>query len=151
MLREAAQKILDNLPKPIVVREHLRNNYSYIGGGEAKYQTAYNGARDSLYYYRNKRDCLPSKDLLYKQLEQAVSNYKERGLYYNVFKIKTKRYSKKKGIVYASKEGLVLLRIYSTFIVVDRIYDTNRVRFILLNIYIQDRNSIKRPIAYMLI
>lgn len=143
--------MLDNSPKPIVVREHLRNNYSYIGGGEAKYQTAYNGARDSLYYYRNKRDCLPSKDLLYKQLEQAVSNCKERGLYYNVFEIKTKRYSKKKGIVYASEEGLVLLQIYSTFIVVDRIYDTNRVRFILLNICIQDRNSIKRPIAYILI
>lgn len=77
VLREATQKMLDNSPKPTVVYEHLRNNYSYIGGGEAKYQTAYNGARDSLYYYRNKRDCLPSKDLLYKQLEQAVSNCKE--------------------------------------------------------------------------
>lgn len=143
--------MLDNSPKLAIVREHLRNNYAYIGSREAKYQTAYNGVRDSLYYYRNKRDCLPRKDLLYKQLEQAISNCKERGLYYNVFEIKTKRHSKKKGIVYASEEGLALLRTYSTFIAVDSIYDTNKVRFILLNICIQDRNSIKRPVAYMLL
>lgn len=128
--------MLDNSPKLAIVREYLRNNYAYIGSREAKYQTTYNGVRDLLYYYRNKRDCLPRKDLLYKQLEQAVSNYKERGLYYNVFEIKTKRHSKKKGIVYVSKEGLALLRTYSTFITVDSIYDTNKARFTLLNICI---------------
>lgn len=56
-----------------------------------------------------------------------------------MFKIETKRYSKKKSIVYASEEGLALLRTYSTFIVefvVDSIHDTNKVRFILLNICI---------------
>lgn len=68
-----------------------------------------------------------------------------------MFKVETKRYSKKKGIVYVSKEGLVLLRKYSIFIVVDGIYNTNKARFILLNIYIQDCNGKKRPIAYILI
>lgn len=151
MLREVAQKMLDNSPKLAIVREHLRNNYAYIGSREAKYQTAYNSVRDLLHYYRNKRDCLPRKDSLYKQLAEAIINCKERGLHYNVFEIKTRRHSKKRGIVYTSDEGLVLLRTYSGFIAVDSTYDTNRARFILLNICIQDRNSIKRPIAYMLI
>lgn len=111
----------------------------------------YNGARDSLYYNRDKRDYILGKDLLYKQLALVVDNYRERRLYYNIFKVETKRYSKKKGIVYVSNKGLVLLRKYSIFIVVDGIYDTNKARFILLNIYIQDYNSKKRPIAYMLI
>lgn len=96
----------------------------------------YNSVRDLLYYYRNKRDCLPRKDLLYKQLAEATINCKERGLYYNVFEIKTRRHSKKRGIVYTSNEGLVLLRIYSGFIIVDSIHNTNRARFILLNICI---------------
>lgn len=151
VLREAAQKMLDNSPKPAIVREHLRNNYAHIGGREAKYQTAYNGARDSLHYYRDKRDCLPRKDSLHKQLAEAVMNCKERGLHYNVFEIKTRRHSKKRGVVYASDEGLALLRIYSSFIAVDSTHNTNKARFILLNICIQDRNSMKRPVAYMLI
>lgn len=37
VLKEVAQKMLDNSPKPAVVYEFLRNNYSYIGGSEAKY------------------------------------------------------------------------------------------------------------------
>lgn len=68
-----------------------------------------------------------------------------------MFEIKTKRHSKKSRIVYISNEGLVLLREYSIFIVVDRIYDTNKARFTLLNICIQDRNSKKRPVAYILL
>lgn len=128
--------MLDNSLKLVIVYEHLRNNYAHIGSREAKYQTAYNGVRDLLYYYRNKRDCLPRKDLLYKQLAEAIMNCKERGLYYNVFEIETRRHSKKRGIVYASNEGLVLLRTYSSFIVVDSIYNTNKARFTLLNICI---------------
>lgn len=53
-----------------------------------------------------------------------------------MFEIETKRYSKKKGIVYASNEGLALLREYSIFIAVNRTYDTNKARFTLLNVYI---------------
>lgn len=68
-----------------------------------------------------------------------------------MFQIQTKKHSKKRGIVYTSNKGLVLLRVYSAFIVVDRTYNTNKARFILLNICIQDRNSKKRPIAYMLL
>lgn len=151
VLREAAQKMLDNSLKPAIVREYLRNNYAYIGGREAKYQTAYNGARQSPYYYRNKRDCVLGKESLYEQFAQAVANCRERRLHFNVFEIETKRHSKKSGIVYASEEGLALLREYSTFIAVDGTHDTNKARFTLLNICIQDRNSKKRPVAYMLL
>lgn len=143
--------MLDNSPKAAVVRNYLRNNYAYIGGKEAKYQTVYNSARDLLYYNRDKRDCILRKDSLRKQLAQAVDNYKERRLHYNMFEIETKRYSKKNSIVYASNEGLALLKLYSIFIVVDGTHNTNKARFILLNICIQDRNRKKRPVAYMLI
>lgn len=60
--------MLDNSPKLAVIREFLRNNYSYIGSSEAKYQTAYNSVQDSLYYYRDKRDYIPSKDSVDDQL-----------------------------------------------------------------------------------
>lgn len=60
--------MLDNSPKAVVVRNYLYNNYSYIGSREAKYQTAYNSTRDSLYYNRDKRDCILRKDSLRKQL-----------------------------------------------------------------------------------
>lgn len=60
--------MLDNSPKLAIVREFLRNNYSYIGSSEAKYQTTYNSIRDSLYYYYDKRDCIPSKDSIDDQL-----------------------------------------------------------------------------------
>lgn len=143
--------MLDNSPKAAVVRDHLRNNYAHIGGKEAKYQTAYNGARDSPYYNRDKRDCILGKDSLREQLAQAVDNCKERGLHYNVFEIETKRHGKKNGIVYASNEGLALLKLYGIFIAVDGTHDTNKARFTLLNICIQDRNGKKRPVAYMLI
>lgn len=53
-----------------------------------------------------------------------------------MFEIKTKRHSKKNSIVYASNEGLALLKLYSIFIAVDGIYNTNKARFILLNIYV---------------
>lgn len=128
--------MLDNSPKLAIVREFLRNNYSYIGSSEAKYQTAYNSVRDSLYYYRNKRDYIPSKDSVDDQLIQAVDNCRERRVYYSVFDVYTKKHSKKKGIVYASNEGLGLLREYSGFIVVDGIHNTNKSRFTLLNVYI---------------
>lgn len=126
--------MLDNSLKAAVVRNYLYNNYAYIGGREAKYQTVYNSARDSLYYNRDKRNCILRKDSLRKQLAQAVDNCKERRLYYNIFEIKTKRYSKKNSIVYASNEGLALLKLYSIFIAVDGIHNTNKARFILLNI-----------------
>lgn len=143
--------MLDNSPRLAVVREFLKNNYSYIGSSEAKYQTVYNSVRDLPYYYCNKRDCIPRKESIEEQLGQAVKNCRERRLYYNVFEVQTKKYSKKRGIVYASNEGLALLRVYSRFIAVDRTHDTNKARFTLLNVYIQDRNSKKRPIAYMLL
>lgn len=136
VLKDTTQQLLDNSPKAAVVRNHLRNNYSYISSREAKYQTAYNRARDSLYYNRDKRDCILGRDSLYKQLAQAVENCQERRLHYNVFEIETKRHSKKKGIVYASNEGLALLREYSIFIAVNRTYDTNKARFTLLNVCI---------------
>lgn len=53
-----------------------------------------------------------------------------------MFEIKTKRHSKKKGIVYASNEGLALLRQYGIFIAINRTHDTNKARFTLLNVYV---------------
>lgn len=77
--------MLDNSPKASVVRNYLRNNYAYIGSKEAKYYTAYNGARDSLYYNRDKRDCILGKDSIDEQFAQAVVNCQERGLHYSMF------------------------------------------------------------------
>lgn len=79
--------MLDNSLRLAIVREFLKNNYSYIGSSEAKYQTAYNSIRDLPYYYRNKRDCIPRKESIEEQLGQAIKNYRERRLYYNVFEV----------------------------------------------------------------
>lgn len=59
--------MLDNSPKASVVRNYLQNNYAYIGSKEAKYYTTYNGVQDSLYYNRDKRDCILGKDSIDEQ------------------------------------------------------------------------------------